>query len=80
MDSSSTNSSECSANKRWRYDMLEAHAIATINDGAIGRSWLLHLLRIGVVACKVEKCHAASIGRKRKPATRINAQEDLHYS
>mmetsp|Transcript_59902 Transcript_59902/g.88925 ORF Transcript_59902/g.88925 Transcript_59902/m.88925 type:complete len:993 (-) Transcript_59902:55-3033(-) len=80
MDSLSTASSKRSANKRWKYDVLEARVIATIRAVAIARNWLPRLLRIGVAAREAEKRRAARVGGKRKPAARTSAQEDLQDS
>ncbi|KAL7576430.1 hypothetical protein ACA910_018232 [Epithemia clementina (nom. ined.)] len=59
------------ANNQWKYDVLDARVISTVNAVAMARSWLPRLLRVGQAAREDEKRKAARIGRRRGQGTSI---------
>ena len=63
-DSGETKTNKSSSNQ-WKYDVLDARVLSTVNAVAIARSWLPRLLRVGQAAREDEKRKAARIGRRR---------------
>lgn len=53
------------ASNQWKYDVLDARVLSTVNAVATARSWLPRLLRVGQAAREDEKRKAARIGRRR---------------
>ena len=75
----SSNASDSRRKNKWRYDILEARVLSTVQGVSIAKKWLTRLLRIGVAAMDVERRHTARLGQ-RKPnySQRKEDNEDVN--
>ena len=64
LDSNDLKSNKPGSNQ-WKYDVLDARVLSTVNAVAMARAWLPRLLRVGQAAREDEKRKAARIGRRR---------------